>query len=304
VLLTVLLNFALDPLFIFGWGPIPAYGVAGAAWATLCTQALAMFIGLVLLARGDHGIRLHARDFRPDFAFMRRVFRIGAPASIEQSTQALGMNVMMLLVAGFGTITVAAYGIGIRVASSVIIPAMGLSMATSTLVGQNIGAGQLDRAEQTNRIGCAIAFGTMMLSGVILFFAARPLCYFFAPEGGRAIDESAEFIRIIAFTFSLVGVQQVLTGTLRGAGDTVSPMLLAIVGLWVFRFPLAYVLSQHTSLGSTGIWWSFSVSNVLTTVATWFWFARGAWKGKRLIDEVQLEQRVRNETVIEEGLPF
>lgn len=305
VLLTVLLNFALDPLFIFGWGPIPAHGVAGAAWATLCTQALAMLIGLVLLAQGKHGIRLHVGDFRPDFSFIRRVFRIGMPASIEQSTQAMGLVVMMLLVSEFGTATQAAYGIGVRIISSAIIPAMGLSMATSTLVGQNIGAGRLDRAEETNRISCLITVAILFVEGLLLFLFAQPLALFFAPEGGRAIEESAEFIRIIAFTFGLIGWQQVLTGTLRGAGDTVGPMVLAIVGLWIFRFPVAYALSQHTALGVRGIWWSFSVSNVLTGVVTWLWFARGKWKERRLIEEeVQLEQRVRDETVIEEGLPF
>ena len=104
VLVTVLLNLVLDPLFIFGWGPVPAMGVAGAAMATLCTQALATLIGFTFLFRGRHGLRLRLPDFRPDFAFIWKAFRLGLPSSIEQSTRALGLTVMTLLVSSFGTI--------------------------------------------------------------------------------------------------------------------------------------------------------------------------------------------------------
>ena len=201
VLGTVLLNFLLDPFFIFGWGPIPAMGVAGAAMATLCTQAIAMAIGLGLLINGKHGIELHWKDFRPDLRMMATLLKIGAPASVEQSTQALGMTLMMLLVSTFGTIPVAAYGIGTRVLSCAIIPAMGLSLATSTLVGQNIGAGRMDRAIRTNATSCLISFCTLMAAGLLFFFTGRPLAVFLMPEGGPAIDESATFISILSISF-------------------------------------------------------------------------------------------------------
>ena len=114
VLGTVILNFLLDPLFIFGWGPLPAAGVTGAAFATLGTQSLAALIGMALLASGKYGIHVHLRDFRPDFAFMKRAFTLGFPASIEQSARALGMTAMTFLIASFGTVTVAAFGMGIN----------------------------------------------------------------------------------------------------------------------------------------------------------------------------------------------
>jgi putative MATE family efflux protein len=304
VLFTVVLNFALDPLFIFGAGPVPAMGVAGAAMATLCTQVLAMAIGFGLLVRGKHGVALHWRDFHPDFRMMRTLLRIGFPASVEQSTQALGMTMMMLLVSSFGTNPIAAYGIGTRVLSCAIIPAMGLSIATSTLVAQNIGAGRIDRAVRTNLTSSVISFSTLLSAGVILFFAARPLSAFFMPKAGEAIEQSAQFIRILAFTFGFIGLQQVLTGTLRGAGDTVAPMVLAIVSLWVLRFPLAYVLSHHTRLGAAGIWWAVAISIVASAVVTALWFARGDWKHRRLLEEVQIEERAERQMAMEENLPF
>jgi Na+-driven multidrug efflux pump len=137
--------------------------------------------------------------------------------------------------------------------------------------------------------------------GAVLFLIARPLSAFLMPEGGEAIDESAYFIRVTAFTFGFIGLQQVLTGSLRGSGDTVAPMVLAIVSLWVLQFPLAYVLSKHTRLGPDGIWWSFAVSNVLAATVTLGWFLRGDWKKRRLLEEVEMEKRVREEMRLEEA---
>ena len=302
VLITVVINFALDPLLIFGWGPLPRMGVAGSAMATLCTQALAATIGLTLMVRGRHGIHLKLTDLRPDFVLMRQIFRLGFPSSIEQSTQALGMTVMTILVAGFGTISVAAYGIGIRVLSCAIVPAIGLAAATSALVGQNIGAERLDRAERTNLVSCSAAFITLSLAGVLTFFGAAGIARFFIPEGGPVIHESAVFIRTIALTFGFIGLGQVLTGSLRGAGDTVAPMVLAMISLWLLRLPLAYVLSAHTALHVRGIWFAFPVTTVISAAMAGSWFLWGGWREKRLLNEMEVEEQVREEAIVEEGV--
>ena len=193
VLGTVLLNFALDPIFIFGAGPIPASGVAGAALATVGTQSLAAAAGLALLLSGRLGIRLQPRDFRPDLTFFKRAFLLGFPASVEQTARALGLTVMTFLVASFGTVTVAAYGIGFNVLSFVIIPAMGLSMATSALVGQNIGAGQIDRAASIARLSALIAFTSLTAIGLIVFVLAAPIVKFFVPSDADVIAAGGAF---------------------------------------------------------------------------------------------------------------
>ena len=143
VLGTVILNFLFDPLFIFGWGWFPGQGVMGAALATLATQGLAAVLGMVIFLRGRHGIQLGWRDFRPDPQYIKRAFFLGLPGSIELSTRGLGPLLMTFLVTGFGTVTLAAYGIGSNILQFIVIPAMGLSMAVSTLVSQNIGAGNI-----------------------------------------------------------------------------------------------------------------------------------------------------------------
>lgn len=300
VLTTVILNAILDPLFIFGYGSIPAMGVAGAAMATLCTQAIATVIGFTLLLRGKHGLHLKMSDFRPDFPFMKKAFSIGFPSSIEMSARAFGSTIMTVLVAAFGTVTLAAFGIGIRVLIFVIIPAMGLSVATSALVGQNIGAGKMGRAVETNRIGSILSIIVLTIAGALLYAVARPLTAVFMPEGGDAIDQGAQFIRILAPTFGFIGWQMVLTGTIRGAGDTKAAMYLTIISQYVIQFPLAYLLAVTFDMGSVGIWWSFAGSNVLSTLVVLFWYMRGGWKKKKLLDEVQRE--VSEEIITDEGM--
>ncbi len=301
VLLTVVLNLFLDPLFIFGYGLVPAMGVSGAAMATLITQATATAIGLTLMLRGKNGFHLKVSDFRPDWFFIHKAFHLGWPASIEQSTRALGMTIMTMLVSTFGTVTVAAYGTGIRVLMFVLIPAMGLSMATSTLVGQNIGAGKIGRAARTNAIGSVLAFGILTVIGIFLFPMALRLSSLFIPESGAAIEQSATFVRIMALTFGFIGVQQVIIGTLRGAGDTRASMIIALVTQWLIQFPLAYILAYHTALGQEGLWWSFAISNVIGALIAVIWFMRGTWKQKKLISDVAMQDTILKEAEIDEG---
>jgi putative MATE family efflux protein len=303
VLLTVILNFGLDPFFIFGWGPLPPMGVAGAAMATLCTQALATAIGFALLFSGRHGLRPRMTDFRPDLQLLSNIIRLGVPASVEQSMRALALTVMTLLVASFGTVAIAAYGIGVRILTFVIIPAMGLAMATTTIVGQNIGAGKLERAERTNAIASLLAFGLPTVAGCLLYLFAVPLSTLFVPDSPAAITESARFIHIMSLTIGCIGFQNVINGTLRGAGNTLAAMVLSIIAAWVIQFPLAYILSRHTSLGIDGIWWAYPISMVTSATISLLWFIGGDWKRTKLVEEVELEERVREEARIDEGIP-
>jgi MATE family, multidrug efflux pump len=302
VLVTVLLNLGLDPLFIFGWGPVPAMGVSGAAMATLLTQALATLIGFAFLFGGRHGLKPRLPDFRPDLAFILKAFRLGLPSSIEQSTRALNLTVMTVLVSSFGTIALAAYGIGIRILTFVIIPAMGMAMATTTLVGQNIGAGKIERAERTTYVAGLIAFFLPLGVGAVMFLFAEPLAALFVPNSPAAIAECTYFIHIMSFTFGGIGLQHVITGALRGAGNTMSAMVLTLISAWVIQFPLAYILSRHTSLGAHGIWWAHPISIVISATICVLWFLGGDWKRTKLLEDTQLEEQVAKEARIDEGI--
>ncbi|MCD6109211.1 MATE family efflux transporter [bacterium] len=299
---TVLLNLGLDPLFIFGYGVVPAYGVAGAAVATIFTQGIAGVIGITLLIRGKHQIQLHLHDLKPDINLIKKMFKIGVPASIEQSTRALGMVIMTFLVASFGTITLAAYGIGSRILSFIIIPALGLSMATSTIVGQNIGAGKIDRAEKTTKLSSFLGFVGLSLIGIIIFIFAEQISAIFIPGEIETIKSSALFIKMMALTFGFIGIQMSLNGAFRGSGNTMISMTLSIVSLWVLRFPLAYLLSMHGGFAEVGIWIAFPIANVVAAIIAIIWFAKGTWKQKKIMDEDKLERGVIDESIIEEGV--
>ena len=302
VLGTVFLNFALDPLLIFGWGPVPGYGVMGAAIATLITQGIAAVIGVAILRLGMHGIHVRRRDFIPDLTYVKRAFFLGFPASIELSARALGLMVMSFLIASFGTLPLAAYGVGSNILQVVMIPAMGLSMAIATLVGQNIGAGNIDRAARIGNLGALLGFASLMVFGIIVFFSAAPLVAFFVPGDPDVIAAGAHFLRIVSLAWGFMGIQFALTGVFRASGNMVVTMVLTLVSQWVVQFPLAYLLSKHTTLVVDGIWWALPISNVVTALITLALYAKGDWKKKRLIEpEEELAGKVTEEILVGEG---
>jgi len=299
---TVLLNLILDPLFIFGYGFIPAFGVAGAAAATVGTQGLAAVIGIILLLKGRYQIKLHLNDLKPDFSLIKKMFKIGFPASIEQSTRAVGMIIMTFLVASFGTLSLAAYGIGVRILSFIIIPALGLSMATSTLVGQNIGAGKIKRAEEITKLSSLTGFIVLTIVGILTFLFARQISAVFIPGDLETIKSSALFIKIMALTFGFIGIQMSLNGAFRGSGNTMISMILSIVSLWVLRFPLAYLFSMQTHFAEVGIWIAFPIANVVTAMVAIIWFARGTWKQNKITEDIKFMRETTKEMIIEEDI--
>jgi putative MATE family efflux protein len=296
---TVIVNFFLDPVLIFGRYGLPAWGVTGAAVATLIAQAFAAAIALRLLFGGRYGIHLRWRDFVPDPAFVKRAFLLGYPASIEQSARGLGMTVLTFLIASFGTTVMASFGVAGNVFNVVIIPAMGFSMATSTLVGQNIGAGNIARAEKVARLAAVITFGMLTFFGAVCFVFAPQIVRFFIPTAPDVVREGAAYIRIVAWSFGFIGLQFALTGVLRAAGEMIPAMVIGLVSQWVLQIPLAFALSQHTPLGVAGVWWSTPVANVVTATVAGLWFARGSWKTRRLIARKPIE--VQQEEVEEQA---
>ena len=279
-------------------------GVTGAAYATIGTQGVATAVGMATLFGGHFGIHLKLRDFSPDWPLMQQVARLGLPASLEQSTRALGLTVMTFLVATFGTSTIASYGIGTRILSFVIIPAMGLSMATSMLVAQNIGAGNKDRASRIAWLSTGFGFAVLEIVGVLCFMFAMPLVRFFVPSAPDVIAGGTQFLRVMALSWGFIALQQTLGGAFRGSGNTVNTMILAMVSLWVLQFPLAYILSKHTSLGAVGLWWAFPIANVTIACVAALWFAQGGWKKTNLIGQpdYELTEEVTEEAIVQEGI--
>lgn len=299
VLATVLLNLVLDPLFIFGYGSFPGLGVTGAALATLVTQALAAIIGIGILLKGRHGIHVRLCYFIPDYSYIRRAFFLGIPGSVDLSARALGQIIMSFLVASFGTVTIASYGVGNNILMFVTIPALGLGMAISTLVGQNLGAGQIERASQAAFTGATWGFVSLTLVGILSFFLAPQIIAFFVPEQPEVIATGAEFVEVMALTWGGMAVQVCITGAFRASGNMINAMVLSLLSQWMFLFPIAFILSKHTALGKTGIWWAFAATNILIGIVSICWLARGSWKHTRLTSQKQEVLQVTEETLRE-----
>jgi putative MATE family efflux protein len=282
ILITVILNFFLDPLLMFGWRFIPALGVSGVALATLITESLAAFIGIIFLIRGSHGVKLRLKSLYPHLISIKKILSLGLPSSLEHSSRSFGMVIMIFLVSTFGTLAIASYGIGTRILSFIIIPAIGFSIATSALVGNNLGAKQHDRTEKIVKEGIKIGFWTLTIIGVLLFIFAKPIVTFFVPNEIDLILQSTFFIRLMALTFGFIGIQMVISGTLKAAGKAGTSMFLAMFHT-VSLFVISYLLAIPFGLGELGIWIGYPTANFMALCMAFYYYKKKTWLKKELV---------------------
>jgi putative MATE family efflux protein len=284
MLASVLMNAVLDPVFIFVMG----WGVAGAAIATVTAQVLALALGLHRILGGLSALHLKAMHFRPDFGHMRRAFAIGLPASIEQATRTFGSLVLMSMAAQFGTQGLAAFGMGTRLMNFFFGPILGLSVATAAVVGQNIGAGRMDRAEAAGRLCAGLGFCVLTAIGLALVPAAPFIMGAMSPGDPALIHSATLFVYIFAPSLGIMAVTQALLGVFRGAGSTRQSMAISIVMQWGFQLPTAWALAFLTRAGVTGVWWSYVAANVAASAIAIGWFMKGPWR-RSLVAEAALQ---------------
>lgn len=302
VVITVILNFFLDPLFIFGFKFIPAFGPAGAAFATLFTQTIAAAIGFIILFNGKHYIHLKLPDFKPDFKFIKKVFLIGFPSSIDQSARSLAMVFVTSLIAGFGTTAVASFGAGANLNQIALFFGIGLAVANGTLVGQNIGAKNIPQAIKVSKISAVLSFCTLSLIGALAFIFSKSFISFFVPSDVAVINEGSNFVKIVSLAFGFIGLQMSFGNVLIAAGKSTISMLVTIFSQWIILLPLVYFLSQHTALGLTGIWISFPITNIITAIIVFLIYRQGSWQRSKIIEDDKNISQVSEETIVEEGI--
>ncbi len=274
MLASVLINAALDPLFIFVFG----WGVAGAAIATVTAQVTALGLGLWRILSGKSALHLKRGHFRPDLTHMRQAFGIGLPASIEQATRTFGSLVLMSIAARFGTKALATYGMGTRVMFFFFTPIMGLSAATAAVVGQNIGAGRMDRAEAAGRLCAWLSFGLLTGIGLLLIPSAPWIMGAMTPGEPDLIHSASVFVYIFAPSLGLTAVAQVLLGVFRGAGSTRQSMGISLFMQWGVQLPSAWILAFLTPVGVLAVWWSYPLANAVASVIGIIWFMKGPWR--------------------------
>ncbi len=273
---TVILNIIIDPIFIFGWGPIPRMEVAGAAYATILCKGIATIAGVFILVRGRRGMKLKLSNMRPRMESARLFVGIGMPASLGQGIAAFGFTVLQGVVNGFGAAVVAAFGIANRIISLVNMPAIGMSRATASLVGQSLGARDTERAKRIVRMSGLTIFGFVGLGMILAFFYGNLLVRFFVDDA-EVIAHGAVLFRIVSPSVVLFALFTVILGAFEGGGDTKPVLVMHTVRLWGIRVPLAFVLAVWLGMGPRGIWISMFVSNLVIAVAGFLLLRTGRW---------------------------
>lgn len=279
ILITTVLNIAFDLLFIlvFKWG------IEGAARATVVSQGIGMCIALAYVNNTHPLLSIKKQDMLFDWKLFKESLKIGLPTSVQQCAIALGLIALLGIVNSFGTNTLTAYGAAGKIDTIITQAILTLSGALAAFCGQNIGAGRLDRVKKGVRFTMYtnIALGLLTFAAVYLF--GNEMMRIFTKD----IDVVAigkEYLLIIGGFFIVHGALNVYNGALRGAGDTLFPMITSLVCLWLIRIPLAYYLSSW--LGRNGIWWAIGISITIGLIVTFVYYKMGFWKRRRRIYEL------------------
>jgi putative MATE family efflux protein len=275
------LNIVLDPCFIYGWGPFPEMGVTGAAVATTIGRGTGVAYQLWCLAGRDGRIALGLADLALAPRVMARLARVSAGGIAQFLVATSSWIVLMRLVAPYGSAAVAGYTIAIRIFAFTLLPAWGLANAAATLVGQNLGAGQPERAEESVWQAARFNAVFMGLLGVVcLVFTPAIIGVFTDEPAVLAVGVSCLWIAAWGYCFYAVGM--VVIQALNGAGDTDTPTLINLGCFWLFQIPLAWLLAEGVALGPDGVFAAVLLAESLLAVVGALVFRSGRWK-RRLV---------------------
>ena len=271
------LNILLDPLLIFGWGPVPAMGIEGAAIATNIGRGVGVLMQLWILFRGGQHIRVLGSQIAWHGATLWHIVRTSLGGVGQMIVAMTSWIFLMRILASIGSEAVAGATIAIRVMMFTMMPAWGMSNAAATLVGQNLGAQQPDRAEASVwRIGW-YNMAYLLLVAVLFFAFPRAIVAVFTDDA-KVIAIGAEWLRILSYSLFVYGWWMVSVQAFNGAGDTTTPTWINVVFFWLIQIPLAWYLALHLDLQETGVFWAVFVSETSVGLFTLWLFSRGRWK--------------------------
>ncbi len=272
---STLINIGLDPMLIFGLWIFPKLGVAGSALATLIGRGIGVLILLVLCFSGRAPISLRNVPFRTDLVEMLDIFRLGIFSSMQGFWRHLSRLGFLWVIGPYGKFAVAAYTICMRLRILVMNPGFGIANSVAPLVGQNIGANQIDRAEDSAKIGNIV--GTSVMAGIGILFLVLPQMFIrIFTDDSEVIKIGAVYLQFLSLTFGFIAFSLVLGKALNGAGDTLSPMIITLVAQIGVGLCLVIILSHF--IGLIGVWIGIALSNVVQGAAMWIWYRTGIWK--------------------------
>ncbi len=284
MLCSVGLDIVLNPLFIFGWGPVPAMGIAGSATATLVAQTSTLLMLIAHLYRTRHVLCIHREEkhyLKPDPVILKMLVSRGIPMGLQMIVVSSSMIGMFTLVNRYGSHTSAAFGAIMQLWTYIQMPAFAVGTAVTAMVAQNVGAGRWDRVP---RIAWAGMGFNLLLTGipVLLVYAFnRAAVSLFLPPDGLAIDIAAHANLVTLWSFVVFGVTFVLLAVPRATGAVIGPLVILAVSLWAIRFPFALLLTQ--SLQVDAIWWSFPAGTIAMLVLAATYYRTGKWRNTQLL---------------------
>jgi len=270
-------NIILDPFMIFGWWIFPVMGVAGAAWASVISYALAFTVGLIILYAGGANIRLRLKNTRPiSWETMWKILRIGVPAAIGSLSFSTARLVIMPMITVFGTGVVAAYGVSQRISALGIMLLVGIGLGLSALIGHNMGAGKKERARETARQSMILATAIMTFLGIITFAFAHDLMWLFFKDP-EIIGYGVTILRILAVGFPLLGMSIMMENIYTGVGENRPPMFFNILHAWILEIPAVFVTTRLLGLDQNAVWWSITGATIVSVTAFYLYFRKGRW---------------------------
>lgn len=273
------LNMVLSPCFIFGVGFFPELGVTGAAVGTTIGRGCGVLFAAWCLFRPGGRIHVDRESWRIDPALLWKLARLSSTGVVQLLIATASWTALMPIIASFGNEAIAGYVIALRVVMFALLPALGLSNAAATMVGQNLGAGKPERSEKA--VWTAAAFNGVIyfLIGIVLVLFSGPIIRIFDKEPA-VLAYGTSCLHIVALGFVFYGIGMVLETAFNGAGDTRTPTYLNLLVFWIFEIPAAYLLSSYFRWGPQGVFWAITMGFSLLAIASGILFKRGKWKTK------------------------
>ena len=281
--MAVALDIALNPLLIFGWGPVPRMGVAGSATATLMAQALSLLALVVHLYRTKHFLCIHRNELRlfvVDWSLVRLLVTKGIPMGMQMFVVSSSMLALTSLVNRFGSQETAAFNAAMQLWNYVQMPALAIGAAASSMAAQNIGAGKWDRVGKVAAAGVSFNLaigGVLILTFYLLDKHAMGL---FLPANAAALDIASHINGIVLWSFVFFGTSMVLFGVVRATGAVVPPLVMLLISLWMIRVPFAYGMLDRWH--ADAIWWSFPIASVMSVSMAIAYYKFGGWRTARM----------------------
>ena len=276
--ISVIINSILDPILIFNFH----MGIAGAPIATLISKAILASVGLYILHKSSSKIKPKFKSFSFNKDILSKIFKVALPSAIGTSGSALGFIILNGFIVSYGTATLAAFGMVNRITSLIMQPAMGVGAALTAIVGQNIGSDKIYRVKEAFVKALKLTISISVVGCIILIWKDKQIINFFmqSKDGGEVIKQGITYLIYISFSMPLMGIFSVYQGIFQGSGHTKYSMSMEIGRLWLVRLPMILAFKYFTSIGSSGIWFSMSFSNLIICIYGYYIYRRGGWQNR------------------------